>query len=177
MELPQFILLFGDNVRTRIIHQLILNDQLQISQFKINNSDNSERKWETLRKNAKATIRRHLIDLESNGFVHQIKKKGIRGRYWKLDFSNPLLQQLKEKSSRTSSEDWNELIHEFLSVNELDEFTFSQIYKFVNEDKEMILSKPIEDRNVALEKLLPYQRMYSSKQKRFSISNKSIISR
>lgn len=142
MELPQFILLFGDNVRTRIIHQLILNDQLQISQFKINNSDDSERKWETLRKNAKATIRRHLIDLESNGFVHQIKKKGIRGRYWKLDFSNPLLQQLKEKSSRTSSEDWNELIHEFLSVNELDEFTFSQIYKFVNEDKEMVLSKP-----------------------------------
>ena len=57
MELPQFILLFGDNVRTRIIHQLILNDQLQISQFKINNSDESERKWETLRKNAKANAR------------------------------------------------------------------------------------------------------------------------
>lgn len=142
MELPQFILLFGDNVRTRIIHQLILNDQLQISQFKINNSDDSERKWDTLRKNAKATIRRHLIDLESNGFVHQIKKKGIRGRYWKLDFSNPLLQQLKEKSSRTSSKVWNDLIHEFIAENELDEFTFTQVYNFLNEDKEVVLSKP-----------------------------------
>ena len=142
MELPQFMLLFGDNVRTRIIQQLILNDHLQISQFKINNSDDSERKWETLRKNAKATIRRHLIDLESNGFVHQIKKKGIRGRYWKLDFSNPLLQQLKEKSSRTSSKVWNDLIHEFIAENELDEFTFTQVYNFLNEDKEMVLSKP-----------------------------------
>lgn len=141
MELPQFILLFGDNVRTRIIHQLILNNQLQISQFRINNSDDSDRKWDTLRKNAKATIRRHLIDLESNGFVHQIKEKGIRGRYWKLDFSNPLLQQLREKSSRTSSKDWSDIIHEFLGGNELDEFTFSEIHKFLNEDKEVVLSK------------------------------------
>ena len=141
MELPQFILLFGDNVRTRIIHQLILQDQLQISQFKINNSDESTRKWDTLRKNAKATIRRHLIDLESNGFVHQIKEKGIRGRYWELDFSNPLIRQLKERSSRTPSKDWNDLIIEFLGENELVEFTFSQLHKFINEDKEVVLSK------------------------------------
>lgn len=141
MELPQFILLFGDNVRTRIIHQLILQDQLQISQFRINNSDESTRKWDTLRKNAKATIRRHLIDLESNGFVDQIKEKGIRGRYWELDFSNPLIQQLKEKSSRTPFKDWNDLIIEFLGENELVEFTFSQLHKFINEDKEVVLSK------------------------------------